>query len=105
MFWLILVFLLTSAFWGFILYYKILYYQETIEWMLKELEKDYDEELLDKRTFRRHKDKLIIERDNLLELIDYMKKQSIENRIYKKYFRKQMGEDVIINNIKNESNI
>lgn len=93
MWWFILVFLLTSAFWWFILYYKILYYQEKIQEMLDELEKDYNDELLDKRTFRRHKDKLLIERDNLIELIEYMKKQSRDNRIYKKYFHKKVEEN------------
>lgn len=93
MYWLILVFLLTSAFWGLILYERILYYEEKIQNILQELEKDYDEELLDKRTFRKHRDKLINERDKLICLINYMKKQAKENRLYKKYFYKKIDNE------------
>lgn len=88
LYYLLLVFLLTSAFWGFVLYERILYHREHIERILSDLEKDYDAELLDKRTFRRHRDKLLQDRNELVEILNYIKTQARANRIYKRFYLK-----------------
>ena len=95
---------------SFIIYWIHLQYQEKLEQVIQDIEKEYDEivtiidedwayqsEVDDKRLYKKHLQKLKKELEEKNLLISYMQTHAKESRLYKKYF---------INNIKdNESKI
>jgi len=76
-----------------ILYGVHLHYKEKIEQTIKDIDKEYDEildilnnEVQDKRLYKKHLLKLKQELEEKNNLISYMQQQAKESRLYKKYF-------------------
>lgn len=96
------ILLITSVFLSintWIIYGIHLQYQEKIEQTMKDIDKEYDEildmldtdwayqnEIQDKRLYKKHLLKLKQELTQKNNLISYMQHQAKESRLYKKYF-------------------
>lgn len=88
----------TSAFWWWILIETHFSYVDKLKERLDDLDKEYewmDNEILEKRIYRKQKEKLIKELEKYNKFKEFVQLQAVENRIYKIYFYKNNKDGMI----------